>query len=103
MKYLSYYLCIFLCNYTAFTINAQTPTSSPTFATQTISYMSSVQTYSIPGNANLFTVTLYGGNGGDYLSYLGGSGGITTATIYVPAGTTEFYILCGGNDGTNGG
>ena len=97
---LYFYILLFIF---AGVMNAQTPTSSPTFAIQTFSYMSSSQTYSVPVNANLFLVVLYGGKGADYSGYTGGEGGITTATIYLPSGTATLYILCGGNDGTNGG
>lgn len=63
------------------------------------SYTGNYQTFTIPASGN-YKIELWGAQGGDYLTILGGRGGYTKGKIFLNTGT-NIYIYVGGAPGTD--
>lgn len=59
------------------------------------------ESYEVP-ETGIYSLTVYGAQGGDYQEFSGGKGGMVTANVWLERGETLFFTV-GGKDGYHGG
>ena len=82
-------------------ISSATDISNSNSVNQSYPYSGSSGTYTVP-YTGAYTITLYGAQGGNYGSYIGGYGGMVQARVFLYQGEVLTYNI-GGQNGYNGG